>query len=487
MNPYVLLAVSAKLLKFCSIVLIVPTLVSFGYKEDIWLAWLAPSFASFLLGIVIAQTPKVKSLQTLAINRKESFLCVVFAWMLLVCFTSIAFFATNHFGSYAHAFFESMSGFTTTGATIFSEIESLPHSILFMRSWSHWIGGMGIIVLSVAILPDLGIGGTHLFSTEATGLDTDKLAPKIANTARRLWGLYFLITFLLTLALIFLDMSIFDAINHSMATIATGGFSTKNQSIYSFNSSSIEWCIGLFMWVSGLSFTLQYRLLFRRQIKSFWKNPEVKLYLLITVLAIGLISLNLLFNNTYERFSEAFRYSAFQVVSVITTTGFGTADFNGWPDFSRLLLVLLMLVGACAGSTAGGSKMIRLLVVIKHTSASIQKTIRPRLIKPVLIAGKKIPPESTNATTGYYLLFFGIIVLLAVSLTWLGMDLVSGTTASISVLNSIGPGLGTVGASENYGHIHSLGLYLLSFGMLLGRLEIYPILVLCSTHFWKNR
>jgi trk system potassium uptake protein TrkH len=396
---------------------------------------------------------------------------------------------SGEFSCFAHAYFESMSGYTTTGATVINDIERLPHSILFMRSFSQWIGGMGIIVLSVAILPELSVGGMQLFSAEASGIDSDKLAPRIAATARRLWFLYVAITLVEAVLLLLGDMSFFDAINHAMTTIATGGFSTKNESVGGFDSLYIEIVIIFFMFISGISFTLQFRAIVFGQRLRLLQSPEVLLYVKFILGAVVLLTINTFGSGVYDSVLTSLRYATFQTVSIITTTGFGInpeADFDTWPDFSRVLLVGLMLVGGCAGSTAGGSKVVRLYIVAKHALVQIRKLVRPNLVATLHIGDRSVPQETTEAILGYYLLYFTIIMVLGLGMTALGMELISGTTAAVSAMNSIGPGLGSVGAAESFSSVPDAGLYLLSGGMLLGRLEIYPVLVILSSHFWRK-
>jgi trk system potassium uptake protein TrkH len=285
--------------------------------------------------------------------------------------------------------------------------------------------------------------------------------------------------------LLFGGMSAFDAVNHSMSTIATGGFSTRNASVAAFDSVYIEMVILVFMFVSGLSFTLQYRAFLRGQLRRLFASPEARLYTLLTTLAILFVTVDTWLDTSYS-LPQALRYSSFQVVSIISTTGFGTADFDLWPDFSRMLLVGIMLIGACAGSTAGGFKVVRLYVVVKHATAQLRRLVRPRLVQPLHIGDRDVPTDTTEAILGYSLLFFSANLLLGLAMTALGLDLVSGATAAVSAMNSIGPGLGTVGAAQNFAGVPDTGLYLLSGGMLLGRLEIYPVLVLFSSHFWRR-
>ena len=491
MRVEVLQRLTSRLLWFTVATLAVPTLVAVLYLEARWWAFAAAAGAAAVSALYFARLARARQTKVShTLRRREAFLAVTLGWMILVTFNALAFYLTGSFVGFAEAFFESMSGFTTTGASVVSDIEGLPHSVLFMRSFSHWIGGMGIIVLSVAILPELAVGGMQLFAAESTGIDSEKLAPRIAATARRLWGLYVAITAIQAVLLLLGGMSLFDSINHAMATIATGGFSTKNTSVAAFDSLYIETVIIVFMFVSGISFTMQFRafsdLRAGRRPERLLGSPEVRMYTLITVVASVLITLNLYYSDTYDSLATSFRHSSFQTVSIITTTGFGTADFAAWPHFSQLALVALMLIGGCAGSTAGGSKVVRLYVVVKHALIQMRRLIRPRLVEPLHIGNREVPRETTEAVLGFYFLYFVLLFAGGLLMTALGLDLVSGTTASVSALNSIGPGLGTVGAAENFAQVPDAGLYFLSFGMLLGRLEIYPLLVLFTSHFWRR-
>lgn len=486
MRAGVIQRVISRLLWFAVAGLAVPLAYSLlaGEPLRIWLAWASSTVVAALLAYGTSRLPAARTAPRDSLRRREGFLAVVLGWLILVFFTALAYHITGEFVGFAEAFFESMSGFTTTGASVVTDIEALPDSVLLMRSFSHWLGGMGIIVLSVAILPELSVGGMQLFSTESTGIDADKLAPRIAQTARHLWTLYLAITAVVTL-LLWPVMGLFDAVNHAMSTIATGGFSTKNTSIAAFDNLYVEVVITFFMFLAAISFALQYRAFARLQPLRLSGSPEVRLYTALTVGAIGLITISLLTGGGYEP-GEALRGASFQTMAIITTTGFATEDFNAWPAFCRILLVGLMLIGGCAGSTAGGSKVVRLYVVVKHAMVQLRRLVRPRLVQTLHIGHREVARETTEGILGYYLLFFALIMALALAMTALGMDLVSGTTASVSAMNSIGPGLGSVGATENFADIPDAGLYLLSGGMLLGRLEIYPVLVLFTAHFWRR-
>ena len=487
MRGSVIKRILSRLLWFTAAVLAIPLILAAATREPRWYAWALPAGIAVVLAFGTSRLRTVGGAPTGGMRRREALLAVTLGWLVLVFFTALAYYLSVHFDDFASAFFESMSGFTTTGATVVANIEALPRSVLLMRSFSHWIGGMGIIVLSVAILPELSVGGMQLVDAESSGIESEKLAPRIASTARRLWGLYLAITLVETALLALGGLSLFDAGTHAMATIATGGFSTKNASIAAFDSVYVEAVITVFMFLSGLNFVLIYRAVFFRKPDRLLRSPEARLYTLLTVSACALITADVFFTGHYDTLPEAIRYSTFQTVSIITTTGFGTADFDAWPHFSRLMLVGLMLIGGCAGSTAGGSKVVRLLVVMKHAVIQLRKLIRPRLVQTLQLGDRDVPRETTESVLGFYWLYLVSIITGSLVMTALGLDLVSGATASISAMNSIGPGLGSVGATQNFGHVPDVGKYALSFGMLLGRLEIYTVLVLFVPRFWRSR
>jgi len=486
MRRGVIQRITSRLLGFTVFSLAVPLVFSVADGESIWWAYAIPLCVAMLGMFGLARLPNARSAPSDSLRRREGFVAVVLGWMILVFFTAMAFHLTGAFEGFAESFFESMSGYTTTGATVARDVEILPRSVLFQRCFAHWIGGMGIVVLSIAILPELAVGGMQLFAAESSGVDSDKLAPRIAATARRLWGFYVLLTGALTALLMVGGMGIFDAVLHAMSTTGTGGFSTRNASIAAYDSVFIEIVIMAFMFVAGINFTLQYRALARLQIGVVVRSPEVRLYTLITVAAIFLVTINTYVSGPFDSILTAFRYSAFQVVSIVTTTGFGTYDFDLWPDFSRWLIVILMIIGGCAGSTSGGSKVIRLYVVIKHATSQLRLLVRPRLVEPLHIGDRAVPRETVESILGFYLLYIGATLVIGLSMTLMGLDLVSGGTAAVSAMNSIGPGLGSVGAAEPFADVPAMGLYILSFGMLLGRLEIYTVLVLFIPHFWRR-
>jgi trk system potassium uptake protein TrkH len=330
------------------------------------------------------------------------------------------------------------------------------------------------------------IGGMQLFSAESTGLGTDKLSPRIVSTARRLWQVYLGMTVVLAVLLGFGGMNVFDSICHSFGTVATGGFSTKNASIGAYQSAYIEWVVTIFMLLSGVSFAILYRLLLRRQPKPLLRSPEVRLYLTIFAVFAIAICVRLMNTGTFDSFSEAARASVFQTAAIITTTGYGTADFNYWPAFTQLLLVLLMFLGGCAGSTAGGVKVIRLLVVFKHATVELKKLLYPTLVQPVTVANRTVTQSTMEGILGFFLLYIITTVGASMLVLATGVDLITGVTAVISAMNSIGPGLGEVGPAGNYSALPDYCKAVLSVCMIVGRLEIYTVFVLFHPAFWRH-
>ena len=429
---------------------------------------------------------------------REGFAVVALGWVIVALFGALPYLSADVFHiegrsawtEFSFCYFESMAGFSTTGATVLTEIEHLSHAMLFWRSFSHWLGGMGIVVLAVAILPMLGIGGMQLFRAEAPGPQTDRLTPRIAQTAKLLWGVYLLLSFLEVVLLRLGGMPLFDALCHTFGTMATGGFSTKNASIAHYNSVYIDAVICIFMFLAGTNFALHYRAL-RGDLKSYFQDTEFKFYCTVIAVSITLISWNTIRFQVdgqppYDSMWTSLRYAAFQVLSIITTTGYGTADFEHWPALSQFILVTLMFYGGCAGSTAGGMKQVRFLLLIRQSGAEIKRLIFPHAVLPIRVNDRVVPPEVMTNVLGFFFFFIGIFAIVTCIMATLGLDLVSAAGATIATMGNIGPGLGSVGPTDNYAHIHTAGKFVLSFCMLLGRLELYTVLILFSPNFWKN-
>jgi len=403
-------------------------------------------------------------------------------WLTLSLFGGIPLFLSGSCG-FVDAFFEITSGLTTTGATIFSEVESLPKGILFWRSFTHWIGGMGILVFTTAILPSIGGRGAHLARAESPGPTFSKLTPKLGDTAKVLYLLYFSLTFMMCVALLITGLPLFDAVTVAFGTAGTGGFAITNLSIGQYGNLAVEIIVAVFMFLFGINFALYFRILMG-DIKSVLKNNELRTYVLITFSAILIISVNLI--SQYGDFLTALRYASFQVPTIMSTSGFSTADFNLWPTFSKMVLLALMLFGACAGSTAGGLKMIRLVMLFKLTKREIRRVLHPRKVEVVKIDGKSITEETLSQVS---MLSFCHISLIIGSMLLISLENVSTTTAfttALTCISNVGPGLDMVGPMGNFGFYSVPTKILLSFLMLAGRLEIYPILILFTPAAWRR-
>ena len=429
---------------------------------------------------------------------REGFAVVALAWVTVALFGALPYQLAGTFHidgrspwtAFSFSYFESMAGFSTTGATVLTEIEHLSHAMLFWRSFTHWLGGMGIVVLAVAILPMLGIGGMQLFRAEAPGPQTDRLTPRIAQTAKLLWGVYVLLSILEVTLLMVGKMPLFDALCHTFGTMATGGFSTKNASIAHYDSVYIDMVICVFMFLAGTNFALHYRAL-RGNVKAYFQDTEFKFYCTVIAVGITLISWNTIRFHVngeipYDSMWTSLRYATFQVLSIITTTGYGTADFEQWPALSQFILITLMFYGGCAGSTGGGMKQVRFLLLIKQSGAEIKRLIFPHAVLPIRVNDQVVPREVMTNILGFFFFFIGIFAIVTCIMTTLGLDLVSAAGATIATMGNIGPGLGSVGPTDNYAHIHTTGKFVLSFCMLLGRLELYTVLILFSPNFWKG-
>lgn len=423
------------------------------------------------------------------ILRSEAILMVAIAWVLLGVFGGLPYLFDGAVTNPADAYFEAISGFTTTGSTILIEIAGQSRGLHWWRSLTHWIGGLGIVVLFVAIFPQLGVGGKFLFKSEVPGPITEGLKPKIRQTGIILWAIYTAFTALLFAILWFAcDMTPHDAICHAFATMATGGFSTKNGSVADFDSALVDYVITVFMVFAGINFGLYYSV-WRGRWRDMLRDTELHVYLAVIAVATVIITLNIWGTEPLELHGsliESFRYSVFQVVAVITTTGFGTDNFDLYPPLSKLLLVVLMFVGGMAGSTAGGIKVIRFVVVFKAIYVEIYRVFRPQVVMATRVGRAVIPTETTAAILGFFAI--GVLTFAAASLymTFLGLDIVTATTSVAATLFNIGPGLGKVGSVENFAFIPTSGKVVLSFCMILGRLEFLTILVLFLPEFWRR-
>jgi trk system potassium uptake protein TrkH len=418
------------------------------------------------------------------LSRRDGFGVATFGWLSAAVFGALPYIISGTISHPIPAVFETMSGFTTTGASVLTDLESLPRGILFWRAMTHFLGGMGVLVLCAAILPFLKVGGMQVYRAEVPGPSKDRLTPRIASTAKLLWGAYLLFCALETVLLRFGGMSWFDAWCHTCATMATGGFSTRTASVGAYDSLYLETIIICFMFIAGTNFVLHLKLLKGRPF-AYFRDPEFRIYLLFWLSACLILTLNV-WGDTYESFGESLRAAFFQGTSILTTTGLCTADFDAWPETSRILLVLLMFVGGCAGSTGGGVKNIRVLVVVKALFREIFLYMRPAAVKKVKVGGATVKQESVSNIVAFLMIFVILFAAGSLIMTAFTPDLGTAVSCTIACLGNIGPGLNAVGATQNYAEIPSTGKAILVFFMLLGRLELYTVLVIFSPGFWKK-
>ena len=400
-----------------------------------------------------------------------------FSWLAASFIGALPYWVSGSVPSYTDAFFETMSGFTTTGATIFTEIEALPRGILLWRSLTHWMGGMGIIVLSLAVLPFLGVSGMEMYKAEVPGITAEKITPRLHQTAIRLWGVYVFLTLSETLLLFFGGMTLFDAFAHSCSTIATGGFSTKNNSIAYFTSPYIQWVIIFFMFASGVNFSL-YFLLPQKNFREFFSDQELRSYIFITVFSGIAMSVSLYFSGMFTGLESTLRRTFFHVVSVMTTTGFVVEDYNLWPEFTKFLFVILMFIGASGGSTGGGCKVSRLLIFYCQLKAEIWRLLHPRAIITARMNGRPIARSTFDSSAAFFVLYMLIFGASSLITTAFGIDLLTAATGVLTCLSNVGPGLNALGPVENFAWLPGFIKWLFSFCMLAGRLELFAVFLL---------
>ncbi len=478
MNLLLVFKILCILTSILSIFMLTPLIFSAYYADGVHLAFIIPAIIGVMIGAFGLLAIKPKSNQ---LSKRDGFLLVTLTWVVISFFGALPYMIGVHM-DLTDAFFETMSGFTTTGASILTNIEAMPKSILFWRSLTHWLGGMGIIVLSVAILPMLGIGGIQLIKAESPGPTMEKITPRIAQTAKYLWLVYFLLSLIETLLLLAGGMNLFDALTHTFGTMATGGFSTKNASIAYFHSAYIDWVIIIFMFLAGANFSIHFRVLTGR-FKSL-KDDELKFYAFIIVVAVLLVSIDI--SAQYGGFMRALRYGAFQVVSIMTTTGYVTANYEKWPHLAQMVLFLLMFIGGCSGSTGGSIKVIRIYTLLKQAINEIKYHIHPKGVFALTINRQLVRKNIVYSISGFFFLYMTTFFLTALAVSLFGVDLITALSASAATLGNIGPGFGSVGPVDNYAHLPTAVKWILSFAMLVGRLEIYTVFVNFAPAFWRK-
>ena len=482
MHIAVIARVLGMLLMIFSFTMLSPIIVSSIYGESTSSTFLI-AFAITLLSGLLFWLPAMRKKGEL--RTRDGFFVTVFFWLVLSAFGALPLWLSEAPQlSFVDSLFESVSGLTTTGATVISGLDTLPKSILFYRQQLQWLGGIGIVVIAVAILPMLGIGGMQMYRAETPGpMKDSKLTPRIAETANVLFKIYLTITILCALAYNLAGMSVFDAISHSFSTVAIGGFSTHDESIGFFNSDLIMGICAFFMVVSGLNFALHYLAWHNRRLSFYWADPEARMYVYLLIFGIAVTCLYLYFTGTYD-WESSVSLGVFQLVSIMTTTGFTTTDFNSWPTFLPFFLIFLSFFGACAGSTGGGIKIGRMLIMAQQGIREVYRLIHPNALLPIKIQNQRIPDRVADAIWAFFGVYLAVFYIMVLLLLASGLDFVTAWSATAAALNNLGPGLGSV--ATNYADIGVFAKGVLCWGMLLGRLEIFTLLVLFMPTFWKN-
>lgn len=462
-----------------AILLLLPMAVALIYQEDI-----LPFVYTIALLLIVSVPCALLKPKNTQIYAREGFVCVSAAWILMALFGALPFLFSGTITNPIDAFFETVSGFTTTGASILPAVEHLPRGILFWRSFTHWVGGMGVLVFMLAILPSAGGEAIHLMRAEVPGPTKGKLVPKMRQTALILYGIYIVLTCMQVVALLLCGLPLYDSIVTTFATAGTGGFSILNNSIAGYANPAAEWVIGIFMLLFGVNFNLFFFILIGK-IRDVFKSEELRAYLGVVFASVVLILINTY--HMFDSFGQGLRTVFFQVSSIITTTGFCTTEFNDWPVFSKTILVLLMVIGACAGSTGGGLKISRILILAKNVVREIKHMIRPKSVNVVRVDGAVVPDETLRSATGYLTVYIIVTIVTVLVISLDGLSIETNLTAALSCVNNIGPALGEFGAFGNFVPYSDFSTLVLSFAMLFGRLELVPMMVLFSPYAWKKR
>ncbi len=480
MNYRIIFKVLGYLLLIIAFGMVPPLIISAVQGQYDMIPFIISVTATTLTGFALTRIPMPKN----KIKTKDGLAIVTFGWIFASLFGALPFYLSGAIPSYVDAFFETVSGFTTTGATIINDIEVLPMGILFWRSFTHWIGGMGILVVAVAVLPMMGSGGFHVFKAESPGPIADKIAPRIKDTAKILYTSYIIISLIEFVLLMFGGMSAFESAVHTFGTLGTGGFSTRNASIGAFNSSYITIVISIFMIMSGMNFSLYYDM-YKGKWKDVFKNSELRLYLGIIAGAVIAITINI-YGDVYNSLFESFKQALFQVSSLMTTTGYTTADYEQWSTFSQGILFLLMFVGGSAGSTGGSIKVIRILALMKLIRREVTKILHPRAVVSVKFGDQSVSEDTLLNIAGFFMLYMLIFIFGSIIISLEGIGFMGATSAVAATLGNIGPGFGFVGPTHTYSAFSDASKLLLSFFMLLGRLELFTVIALFSPKFWRS-
>ena len=480
MNGKMTIYILGRMLGVEAIVLLAPTLVSVIYGEEGWKAFLLTSAILVLFYMVFGR----KKPKDTTIYGKDGFVIIASAWILWSIFGALPFWISGAIPSYVDAFFETVSGFTTTGSTILTDIAAMPKGMNFWRCLTHWIGGMGVLVFVMVIVSLEDKNSMHLMRAEVPGPETDKLVPKARETARILYGMYLALTVMEVIFLLLGGMNLYDSVIHAFSTAGTGGFNNRNNSVAYYNSAYIEGVITIFMILFGINFNMYYFLLLKK-VKAVFKNEELRAYIGIILGAAALITVNIL--QIYGSVLRAFRYAIFQVASVITTTGFATADFNVWPEFSKIILMGVMIIGACAGSTGGGMKISRILIMLKSVKREMQRLLHPKSVNIVKVNGKKVKEETLQGVYVYFIAYVAIFVVSVLLISLNNFDFATTFSGVLTTISNVGPGISKVGPIENFSIFSDFSKIVFCLDMLIGRLEIFPFLMLFSPNLWRPK
>lgn len=479
MNIKMITYLLGRMLGVEALVLLIPAVVAGIYRESVY-AFLATGAILMVLAVMMGR----KKPENTTIYGKEGFVIIACAWILWSIFGAIPFCISGEIPFYIDAVFETISGFTTTGSTILTDIASMSKGMNFWRCLTHWIGGMGVLVFVMVIVSLEEKNSMHLMRAEVPGPETDKLVPRARESARILYGMYLLLTVVEVLLLRVGGMDWYDSIVHSFSTAGTGGFSNRNNSVAYYDSAYIDGVITTFMILFGINFNMYYFLLLKK-VKVVFKNEEVGAYLGIIAVATVAITINIL--HIYETPLKAFRYAAFQVSAIITTTGFATADFNLWPEFSKCILLMLMVVGACAGSTGGGMKVSRILILLKSVKQELKRMLHPKSVSIVKVNGKKVGSSTVHNVYIYFIAYIAIFILSVLFISIDNFDFATSFSGVLTTINNVGPGIAAVGPVENFAAFSPLSKIVFCLDMLIGRLEIFPFLVLFSPDLWRKK
>lgn len=463
-----------------ALVLLIPAVVAAIYGEESMTAFLITSVILTLLFLVFGRKKPENSM----IYEKDGLVIVAFAWILWSVFGALPFYISGSIPKYVDALFETVSGFTTTGSTILTNISGMPMGMNFWRCLTHWIGGMGVLVFVMVLTSLDDKNSMHLMRAEVPGPEADKLVPKARDTAKILYGMYFALTLIEVIFLLIGGMNLYDSVIHAFSTAGTGGFNNRNNSVAYYDSAYIDGVITVFMILFGINFNM-YFLLLLKNFKAVFKNEEVRAYLGIIAAATLTITFNVL--HFYGTPLKSFRYAVFQVASVITTTGFATTDFNLWPELSKCVLLTIMVIGACAGSTGGGIKVSRLLILIKSIKQEMKKMLHPKSVSVVKVNGKRVNAETMHAVYVYFIAYMLILILSVLLVSINNFDFASSFTGVLTTLNNVGPGIAAVGPVENFSSFSALSKIVFCFDMLVGRLEIFPFLMIFSSNLWRRK